>query len=110
MRRGEYAAAWYNPVPGGVVKDGRPEIMTAPEVRAMLDSEPEDVLLARSARAIGIEPEAVRGLRLARRSLDARKRSTGRRGSASRQLRFIVHVDLDLDPEFRSAASVPPAR
>ena len=52
VRRGEYAAAWYNPVPGGVVKDGRPEIMTAPEVRAMLDSEPEDVLLVGDTQSL----------------------------------------------------------
>lgn len=64
--------------------------------------EAESVLRARSAAAVGIPEEAVRGLRLARRALDARKR-TGRRG-ARRELRFIVHVDLDLEPGFRSAA------
>lgn len=45
VRRGEYAVGWYNPVPGGVVKDGRPELVTAPELRALLDSEPQDVLV-----------------------------------------------------------------
>ena len=83
------------------------EMPSAPQrIRALaielgLD-EPESVLRARSAQAIGIAPEAVRGLRLARRSLDARKRS-GASGNR-RELRFIVHVDLDLEPEFRSAS------
>ena len=45
VRRGEFAGAWYNPVPGGVVKDGPPEVMTPNEIRAMLDSEPGDVLV-----------------------------------------------------------------
>lgn len=52
VRRGEYAMAWYNPVPGGVVKDGRPELVTAPELRALLDSEPEDVLLVGDAQSL----------------------------------------------------------
>jgi hypothetical protein len=60
--------------------------------------ESEDLLRARSAQAIGIPEEAVRSLRIARRSLDARRR--GRR----HDLRFIHHVDLELDPGFRSQA------
>jgi uncharacterized FAD-dependent dehydrogenase len=60
--------------------------------------EPHSVLCARSAQAIGISADEVRGLRIARRALDARRR--GRR----HEHRFIVHVDLDLDPDFRSEA------
>ena len=60
--------------------------------------EPHSVLCARSAQAIGIPEAEVRGLRIARRALDARRR--GRR----HEHRFIVHVDLDLDPDFRSEA------
>ncbi len=53
--------------------------------------EPESVLRARAAQAIGISPHVVRGLRIARRALDARRR--GRR----HDLRYVLHVDLDLD-------------
>ena len=52
VRRGEFAIAWYNPVPGGVVRDGRPELVTGPELRALLDSEPEDVLLVGDSQAL----------------------------------------------------------
>ncbi len=58
--------------------------------------ESESVLCARSAQSIGISMSAVRGLRIARRALDARRR--GHR----HELRFVVHVDLDLDAGFRS--------
>ncbi len=60
--------------------------------------EPETQLRARCAQQIGIDEAAIRGLRVARRSLDARRRR-GRR-----ELRFVLHVDLDLAPGFRSAA------
>jgi len=58
--------------------------------------EPESVLCARSAQSIGIPEDSVRGSRIARRALDARRR--GRR----HELRFVVHVDLDVDPDHRS--------
>ena len=51
----------------------------------------ETVLRSRAAAAAGIDPERVRGLRIARRSVDARRRGRTRR------LRFIVHVDLVVD-------------
>ena len=60
--------------------------------------EPESVLCARSAQSIGISEGAVRGLRIARRALDARRRGP------RHELRFVVHVELDLDPGFRSEA------
>ncbi len=60
--------------------------------------ESESLLRARSAQKIGIPAEAIRGLRIARRALDAR-----RRGSR-REFRFVLHVDLELEPGFDSAA------
>ena len=57
--------------------------------------EPESVLLTRAASAAGIDPERVRGLRIVRRSVDARRRGKGRR------LRFIVHADLVVDSTYR---------
>ena len=53
--------------------------------------EPESVLRDRAAEAAGIDPERVRGLRIARRSVDARRRGKTRR------VRFIVHADLVVD-------------
>ena len=57
--------------------------------------EPEGVLLTRAASAAGIDPERVRSLRIARRSVDARRRGKGRR------LRFVVHADLVVDSTYR---------
>ena len=53
--------------------------------------EPESVLRDRAAAAAGIDPERVRGVRIARRSVDARRRGKTRR------LRFVVHADLVVD-------------
>jgi hypothetical protein len=64
-----------------------------------LELDESDALLrARSAQAIGIPIEAIHSHRIARRSLDARRR--GRR----HELRFIHHIDLELDADFASAA------
>ncbi len=60
--------------------------------------QPESLLCAASAQAIGIEPGLVRGLRIARRALDARRRG------ARHALRFVYHVDLDLPADLRSPA------
>src|SRR5262245_41518507 len=60
--------------------------------------EPEASLRARACRELGVDPERLRGFRIARKSLDARKR-----GGAHR-LRHVVHVDLAVDAGFRSAA------
>ena len=57
--------------------------------------EAESVLRDRAASAEGIDSERVRGLRIARRSVDARRRGKGRR------LRFIVHADLVVDAAYR---------
>lgn len=53
--------------------------------------EPESRLRERALAAVGLAPEAVRGFRIAHRSLDARRRG------ASRELHFVVHVDLVID-------------
>jgi uncharacterized FAD-dependent dehydrogenase len=60
--------------------------------------EPESVLRERAAARAGLAPEAIRSLRIARKSLDARRRG-GRR-----ILRFVVHVDVSLPPGFAAAA------
>lgn len=75
---------------------------TAQRIRALAVElavdQPESMLRAASAQAIGIEPELVRGLTIARRALDARRR--GRRHA----LRFVYHVDLELPAELASPA------
>lgn len=45
VRRGELAVASYRAVPGGVVKDGPPQLVTVERFRAMLQSDPEDALV-----------------------------------------------------------------
>jgi uncharacterized FAD-dependent dehydrogenase len=56
--------------------------------------EPESVLLERAATAVGVDLDRVRGVRIARRSVDARRRGRTRR------LRFIVHADLVVDANY----------
>ncbi|MEE8467030.1 MAG: hypothetical protein V3T22_01150, partial [Planctomycetota bacterium] len=58
--------------------------------------EPEDSLRRRAAAAVGVETSELRGFRIARRSLDARRR----RGP----LRFVCHLDLVLDADRRTPA------
>jgi len=55
--------------------------------------EPESALRDRAAQLAGVEPGGVRGFRIARKSVDARRRG-GRR-----QFRFVVHLDLVLDAD-----------
>lgn len=52
------------------------------------------VLRGRATSAAGIDPEQVRGLRIALRAVDVRRRGKGR------CLRFIVHADLVVDSTF----------
>ncbi len=59
--------------------------------------EPEEILRERALAAAGVSAAELRGFRIARMSLDAR-----RVGSA-RRLRFVVHADLVLDLGARSA-------
>jgi uncharacterized protein len=58
--------------------------------------ESEGALRTRAAQALGLDPGALRGFRIARRSVDARRRRGG--------LRFVCHVDLVLDRGRRSQA------
>ncbi|MCP3917764.1 MAG: NAD(P)-binding protein [bacterium] len=51
--------------------------------------EPEASLRARACREIGLDPGRLRGFRIARRALDARRSRGG--------MRFVCHVDLVLD-------------
>jgi uncharacterized FAD-dependent dehydrogenase len=58
--------------------------------------EPEELLRERACAAIGIEPARVRGFRLVKKALDARRRDGVPR------LRFVVHADVVADASFRS--------
>jgi len=60
-------------------------------------AEPDERLLERAAREIGAQPEAVLGARIARRSLDARRKFGAHR------LRFVAHVDVTVAAYFRTA-------
>ena len=60
-------------------------------------TEPEDVLRQRAATVTGVAPERLRGLRIARKSVDARRRGP------ERNLRFIVHADVILDADHKGA-------
>lgn len=53
VRRGELATASYRPVPGGVVKDGPAELTTVDELRAVLQSSPDDVLVVGDTPMLG---------------------------------------------------------
>lgn len=65
------------------------------DVRQELD-EPEAELRRRACALVGLAPEVLRGFRIAKRSLDARRARGG--------LRFVCHVDLVVDPLTRPAA------
>ena len=58
--------------------------------------EPESVLRERALAAAGLGADVLRGMRIARKSMDAR------RSHGARRLRFVVHVDLAVDAGFRS--------
>ncbi|NIM02373.1 MAG: NAD(P)-binding protein [Acidobacteria bacterium] len=57
---------------------------------------PDDELRRRALERAGIEESALRRLRIARRSVDAR------RAGGRRRLRFIVHVELSVDAGYTS--------
>jgi uncharacterized FAD-dependent dehydrogenase len=61
--------------------------------------EPEAALRERALERAGLAEQDVRGLRIAHKALDARRRG-GRRS-----LRFVVHVDLMLEPQHSARAS-----
>jgi tRNA threonylcarbamoyladenosine biosynthesis protein TsaB len=60
VRRGELAVATYQPVPGGVVRDGPPTLMTPEKLRALLMSDPSNPLIVGDAEAL--PEETVSGL------------------------------------------------
>jgi uncharacterized FAD-dependent dehydrogenase len=60
--------------------------------------EPESALVERALAAAGLGPGELRGFRISRKSLDAR------RSGGSRRLRFVVHVDLVITKGHRSPA------
>ncbi len=60
VRRSEVAVAAYRPVPGGVVIDTNPELMTHDAFRGLLASLPDDVLLVGEWQCL--RPEILRGL------------------------------------------------
>ena len=60
--------------------------------------ESESLLLSRAAQALGIEIELVRGMRIARKALDARRRA------GEPRLEFVCHVDVLLDARVRTRA------
>jgi uncharacterized FAD-dependent dehydrogenase len=60
--------------------------------------EAQGLLVARAAAELGLEVSSVRGLRIARKALDARRR----RGQSG--LEFVCHVDLVLDEGLRTRA------
>ena len=45
VRRGQIATAPFNPVPGGVVKDGPAEVVTPEELRALIDADGSEALV-----------------------------------------------------------------
>lgn len=45
VRRGEMAVASYRPVPGGVVRDGPPQLVGPERFKAILQSDPDDILV-----------------------------------------------------------------
>jgi hypothetical protein len=65
--------------------------------------EPEAGLRARACGKLGIAPEELRGFRLARKSLDARRRGRRSGTGSGGHLRFVVHADLVLPSDFKSA-------
>lgn len=52
VRRGELAVARYRPVPGGVVKEGTPELMRPDVLAAQLDSRADESLLVGDTAAL----------------------------------------------------------
>ena len=60
--------------------------------------EDEAALRERACAALGLDPRELRGFRIVRKALDARRRG------AVRRLRFVHHVDLVLDARARTRA------
>ncbi|MGI9608884.1 MAG: tRNA (adenosine(37)-N6)-threonylcarbamoyltransferase complex dimerization subunit type 1 TsaB, partial [Acidimicrobiia bacterium] len=52
VRRNEIATAPYRPVPGGVIKDGGPEVVSSEGFAALLDSTADDTLVVGDVEAL----------------------------------------------------------
>lgn len=76
---------------------GTRETLRVLGLRLGLD-EPESLLRARALEAAGLSEQELRGFRIARKSLDARRRG------AARDLVFVVHADLVVDADCRTPA------
>ena len=63
----------------------------------MMIDDPESALREVACRSAGIDPGSLRGMRIARKSLDARRRG------GERRLRFVYHVDLVVDGDYASS-------
>ena len=112
VRRGEVAVAGYRPVPGGVVMDAQPELVTYEAFSGLLASDPDDILLVGDWQCLpspvlrGISrvktgrpryPSAD-GAHRHRRSADrARRLSPSRRGAAR------LHARARRQPQFETA-------
>ena len=59
VRRGEVAVAGYRPVPGGVVLDAQPELVTYEGFRGVLDSDPDEALIVGDWHCLG---DSLKGL------------------------------------------------
>lgn len=67
VRRGEVAVGPYRPVPGGVVRDGPSELVTAAKLRAMLESDPNEALVVGDWRALPADTlSGIHGLKTGR--------------------------------------------
>jgi tRNA threonylcarbamoyladenosine biosynthesis protein TsaB len=60
VRRGEFAVASYQPVPGGVVRDGVPRIVRPDHLRALLESDSQNALVVGDWEAL--HESVLRGL------------------------------------------------
>ncbi len=60
MRRGQFAVAPFQPLPGGVAPDGTPEVVNPYDFKALLESEGQDALVVGDWQAM--PEEARRGL------------------------------------------------
>jgi tRNA threonylcarbamoyladenosine biosynthesis protein TsaB len=65
VRRSELAIASYRPVPGGVVRDGVPYIVSHDALRAAIESDPDEVLLVGDIEAF--PDDLLRGLHRVKR-------------------------------------------
>ncbi len=65
IRRGQYATRPYQPLPGGVVPDGPPEIVTAEGLHNLVESDAEDTLLV--GDTANFPASVMRGLHRARK-------------------------------------------